>query len=371
MTEKLFTPFKTGALDLQNRLVIAPMTRRRAENANLEPNDLMVEYYGQRASAGLIITEGSQVSPDGYGYMYTPGCYSESQMKGWKKVTEGVHALGGKIFLQIWHVGALSHPLLQPGNNLPLSASAITPQGEVLTPEGHKRYVQSKPMNFSEIREAVRDFGLAAANAKSAGFDGVEIHGAHGYLLDQFLRDGTNKREDEYGGTVENRARFLFEVLDEVCSNWSPEHVGLRLSPKFNRPGFEDSNPEETFGYVVDKLNDYSLAYLHISEFGSPGFREDAAQNTLLPYYRDIYHGTLISCGNHTRKSAIETVEKGFADLVAFGKLFISNPDLVERLRVNAQLNEPDKETFYHGGPKGYTDYPFLVEQNKADKNPD
>jgi N-ethylmaleimide reductase len=358
--EKLFEPYHSGNLSLKNRMVIAPMTRRRAENEHLAPNDLIVEYYEQRASAGLIVTEGSQVSPEGYGYTFTPGCYSDEQVEGWKKVTQAVHEKGGKIFLQIWHVGPYSHPLLQQNGKLPLAASDVKPEGQVLTQEGHKPYVTAKSMDLDEIKKTVEDFGRAAANAKKAGFDGVEIHGAHGYLIDQFLKDGTNKRTDAYGGPVENRARFLFEVLDKVCSSWSPQKTAIRLSPGVNRPGSGDADPDTTYGYVVEKLNEYDLAYLHISEFGNPGFRNDKDQNTLLPKYRKLYNGTLVSCGNYTRESAIRAIDANEADLIAFGKLFISNPDLVERFIRDASLNEPRKDTFYHGGAKGYVDYSFL-----------
>ena len=360
--EKLFEPYQLGPIELSNRMVIAPMTRRRAENEGLSPNDIMVTYYEQRASAGLIVTEGSQVSPEGYGYTHTPGCYSEEQVEGWKKITRAVHVKGGKIFLQIWHVGAFSHPLLQPEGRLPLSASDVAPPGEVLTLEGHKPYVSPKPMTHEEIRKTVEDFANATRNAKAAGFDGVEIHGAHNYLIDQFLQDGSNKRDDEYGGSLENRARFLFEVLDAVCDAWEPERVGIRLSPAVNRLGNGDSNPTQTFSYVIERLNEYNLAFLHISEFGRPDFRDNEDANTLLPFYRKIYKGTLISCGSYSKESAMRTLDDGKADLIAFGKPFISNPDLVERFKLDESLNPPRKETFYHGGAKGYIDYPALNE---------
>lgn len=342
-------------------MVIAPMTRRRAENENLAPDEMTALYYTQRASAGLIITEGSQISPQAYGYTFTPGCYSEEQIEGWKKVTKAVHEKGGKIFLQVWHVGPYSHPLLQAGGHLPVSASDIRPEGQVLTQEGHKEYVAPRPMTIDEIYQTADDFGNAAINAKEAGFDGIEIHGAHGYLIDQFIKDGTNKRDDEFGGSIENRAKFLFLIIDKVTKAWSAERTGLRLSPGLNRPGAGDSNPEKTYGYIVKKLNDYNLAFLHISEFGGADFREHP-EESVLPIYRKQYKGTLISCGSYTRETAIRAVENESADLIAFGKPFISNPDLVERFKKNVSLNKPDKATFYHGGSKGYTDYPFLNE---------
>lgn len=358
--EKPYQPFDLSGITLANRIVMAPMTRRRAENKLLVPEDITATYYAQRATAGLIVSEGSQVSPRGYGYMYSPGCYSPEQVEGWKRVTRAVHQAGGKIFLQLWHVGPYSHPLLQPGGLPTLSASAVRPDGQVLTPKGHVDYMTPKPMSEAEILQTVDDFGKAAANARQAGFDGVEIHGAHGYLIDQFLRDGTNRRTDEFGGSVENRSRFLFMVLEKVIASWSAGRTGLRLSPSFERPGTGDSDKTATFGYVVDKLNHYNLAYLHISEMISPEARTQSPAISVLPHYRRLCNGTLISCGGHTRETADRVIREGHTDLVAFGKLFVSNPDLVARLQAGAPLNDPDKATFYHGGTKGYIDYPFL-----------
>lgn len=358
--EKLFQAYNLGSIELQNRIVMAPLTRRRAENEHLAPDETIALYYAQRASAGLIISEGSQISPVGYGYTGSPGCYSDEQIKGWKEVTKAVHEKGGKIFLQIWHVGPYSHPLLQPNGQLPVSASDVKPDGEVLTQQGHKTYVAPKPLTEGEIYQTIADFGKATANAKVAGFDGVEIHGAHGYLVDQFIKDGTNKRKDEFGGSVENRAKFLFLVLEKVIEAWSADKVGIRLSPGIVRPDAVESNPEKTYGYIVEKLNDYKLAYLHLSEMISADVRSNHPEKLILPFYRNLYKGNLISCGGYTRETAIQTIDKGDADLIAFGKLIISNPDLVERFKVNAPLNSYDKDTFYHGGKKGYVDYPFL-----------
>jgi N-ethylmaleimide reductase len=281
-------------------------------------------------------------------------------VQAWKSVTESVHNAGGKIFLQLWHVGPYSHPLLQPGQALPLAASAVRPQGQVLTPEGHKDYVTPRAMTEKEIFQTAEDFGKAAKKAKDAGFDGVEIHGAHGYVIDQFLRDGTNKRKDEFGGSIENRSRFLFLVLRKVIDAWSADRTGIRLSPAFQRPGSGDSNPEAVFSSIVERLNDYGLAYLHISEMISPEDRAGGGDKVVTPYYRKLYHGTLISCGGYARETAIAAVDSGETDLVAFGKPFVSNPDLAERLKTDAPLNAPDKSSFYHGGTKGYIDYPFL-----------
>ena len=356
---QLHKPFPLGPNELANRVVMAPLTRRRAENPELAPNDLIVEYYRQRASAGLIIAEGSQISPEGYGFTGSPGCYSDAQIQGWTHVTDAVHDEGGKIFLQLWHTGPWSHRLLQPEGKKPLAASEVKPLGrQVLTPEGRLPYDYSRPMTNEEISYTIQDFGLAAKNALAAGFDGVEVHGAHSYLIDQFIMDGTNKRQDEYGGLVENRARFLFEVLDEVLRNAPADRVGLRLSPRAVKEGMADSQPEKTYGWIVNKLNAFRLAYLHISEMMTPEERLAGDPESVVPHYRDIYDGTLISCGGHSRESAIRMLDAGQADLIAFGKPFISNPDLVERLKADAPLAEPDKDTFYHGGPKGYTDYP-------------
>lgn len=358
--EKLFQAFSRPGFDLKNRIVMAPMTRRRAENDALAPDEMTALYYEQRSSAGLLITEGSQVSPIGYGYTFTPGIYSRPQVDGWKKVTSAVHKKGGKIVLQLWHVGPYSHPLLQPGGTLPVSASAIKPDGQVLTHEGHKDYIASRSLTEEEIFQTADDFGKAAANAKEAGFDGVEIHGAHGYLVDQFIRDGTNMRKDDFGGSIENRARFLFLVLENVINNWSAEHVGIRLSPSFERPGAGESQQEKTFGYIIERLNDYKLSFLHLSEMISEEVRSEVPDKSILPIYRPLYNGALISCGGYSRKSAIRTIDNGLADLIAFGKLFVSNPDLAERLKNERPFNKMDKSTFYHGGSKGYVDYPFL-----------
>jgi N-ethylmaleimide reductase len=314
----------------------------------------------QRASAGLLISEGSQISPEAYGYTGSPGCYTDAQIEAWKKVTQAVHDAGGKIFLQLWHVGPFSHRLLQADNQLPMAASAVRPPGQVLTPEGRFDYEVPRAMTHSEIHKTVSDFERAARMAIVAGFDGVEIHGAHAYIIDQFIMDATNKRTDEFGGSIQNRARLLFMIIEEILNYVPAEKVGLRLSPQGYRPGLMDSNPDETYVYIIDKLNEYKLAYLHLSEMMSPEDRLKKPAKSIVPFYRKIYKGTLLSCGGHSRESGERMLENNEADLIVYGKPFISNPDLVERMKAGASLAEPDKDTFYHGGAKGYTDYPLM-----------
>ncbi|NCA85177.1 MAG: alkene reductase [Clostridia bacterium] len=357
---KLFERYNLAGTILANRIVMAPLTRRRAENQELAANELIAEYYRQRATAGLLISEGSQISPQGYGYSGSPGCYSQTQIDGWKIVTKAVHEAGGKIFHQLWHVGPFSHRLLQPTGGLPLSASAVQPSGEVLTPEGRLPYEVPMAMTVDQIYQTIRDFGQAAQNAMTAGFDGVEIHGAHAYIIDQFIMDSTNRRADEFGGNVANRSKFLFFVIEEILKYLPSEKVGLRLSPEGYRPGLFDSAARKTFSYIIQKLNDYHLAYLHLSEQMSPEDRIKNPGKSFVSYYRDLHRGTLLSCGGHSGESAQRMLEEGHADLIVFGRPFISNPDLVERLRTNAPLTSPDKATFYHGGATGYTDYPAL-----------
>jgi N-ethylmaleimide reductase len=357
---KLFEKYNLAGTNLANRIVMAPMTRRRANDPELAANDLIAEYYRQRTTAGLIISEGSQISPQGYGYSGSPGCYSQAQTEGWKIVTNAVHKAGGKISLQLWHVGPFSHRLLQPGGELPLSASAMQPPGEVLTPEGRLPYEVPMPMTVDQIYQTIRDFGQAAQNAVTAGFDGAEIHGAHAYIIDQFIMDSTNRRTDDFGGNVANRSRFLFLVIEEILKYLPPEKVGLRLSPEGYRPGLFDSDARNTFTYIIKKLNDYHLAYLHLSEQMKPEERIANPEKSFVSYYRNLYRGTLLSCGGHSGESARQMLDEDHADLIVFGKPFISNPDLVERLRINAPLAAPDKATFYHGGAHGYTDYPAL-----------
>ncbi|MBW4689135.1 MAG: alkene reductase [Komarekiella atlantica HA4396-MV6] len=360
----LFSPYQLGNLELSNRIVMAPLTRNRAGEGNV-PRQLNATYYVQRASAGLIIAEATQVAPQGQGYPLTPGIHSPEQIAGWRLVTDAVHQEGGKIFLQLWHVGRISHPDLQPDGALPVAPSAIAPKGEASTFEGKKPFVTPRALETSEIPGIVEQYRQGAANALAAGFDGVEIHAANGYLIDQFLRDGTNQRTDKYGGTIENRARFLLEVTEAVTSVWDSNRVGVRLSPSGTFNDMRDSNPLETFGYAAQALNRFDLAYLHLFEATDADIRHGG---TIVPtsHLRDRFTGTLIVNGGYTREKGNAVLAKKEADLVAFGTLFISNPDLPRRLALNAPLNEADPTTFYGGTDKGYTDYPFWSVASKV-----
>jgi len=353
----LFSPLKIGNITLKNRIVMAPLTRCRSVNEHI-PNELMSQYYAQRASAGLIITEATQITPQGLGYPCTPGIHNQAQIDGWKKTTQAVHDKGGKIFLQLWHVGRISHSSFL-GGELPVSASAITPAGQVYTFEGMQEYETPRALTLSEIQDLVTTYANAAENAMQAGFDGVEVHGANGYLLDQFLRDGTNKREDEYGGNIENRSRFLFEVIKAVTQKIGADKVGLRLSPSGTFNDITDSNQQEHFSYVCEKLNAFNLAYLHIVD-ALEGDIKHGANVVELPILRDAYKGVLIVCGGYDKAKGNSVIENHLADAVAFGQLLLANPDLVERFKIDANLNEPDPDTFYTQDEKGYTDYPTL-----------
>jgi len=357
MTTSLFSPIKIGTYTLSNRIVMAPLTRMRAPD-NI-PTDLMAAYYAQRASAGLIISEASQISAQGVGYPATPGIYNEQQVDGWKKITAAVHDQGGHIFSQLWHVGRISHPDFHHGEP-PVAPSAITPNGQAVTPQGMKPFVMPRALATEEIPAIVEQYRLAAQKALDAGFDGVEIHSANGYLLDQFLRDGTNKRTDAYGGTPANRARFLFEVLEAVIAVCGEERTGLRLSPSGTFNDMSDSDPETFFVYLLGELKHCGLAYLHIVDALESDIRH-GAKVIDLAVLRAAYAGVLIVCGGYDQARAEQTIAGGLADAVAFGQLYIANPDLVERFRLNAALNEPDTASFYGGSEKGYTDYPVLV----------
>jgi N-ethylmaleimide reductase len=358
MNTLLLTPIKIGPYQLPNRIVMAPLTRMRAPDNS--PTDLMATYYAQRASAGLIIAEATQISPQGVGYPATPGIHNELQVNGWKKITEAVHAKNGHIFLQLWHVGRISHPDFHHGQ-LPVAPSAITPKGDAVTPHGMKPFVTPRSLATDEIPGIVEHYRQAAEKALDAGFDGVEIHSANGYLLDQFLRDGTNKRTDRYGGTMENRARFLLEVTEAVASVWGADRVGIRLSPSGTFNDMTDSDPESFFVYLLGQLNRFGLAYLHIVDALESDIRHDA-KVIYLEVLRKVYNGTLIVCGGYDQARAEEVIAEGMADAVAFGQLYIANPDLVERFKLNAPLNKPDPVTFYGGNEKGYTDYPVLAD---------
>lgn len=355
----LFTPVQLGPYTLPNRIVMAPLTRNRAGEGNV-PRQLNATYYEQRASAGLIISEATQVSPQGLGYPSTPGIHSPAQVEGWKLVTDSVHRAGGRIFLQLWHVGRISHPSLQPNGELPVAPSAIAPAGEAMTYEGPQPFVTPRALDTEEIPGIVEQYRQGARNALEAGFDGVEVHGANGYLLDQFLRDGTNHRTDAYGGSVENRARLLLEVTEAVVDVWGGDRVGVRLSPSSTFNDMTDSNPRHTFTYAIDQLNRFNLAYLHLLEPSEADLRHGGKPVPTLEF-RPVYHGKLMVNWDYDRDSGNAAIASGDADLVSYGKLFIANPDLPERFQRQAPLNEPDPNTFYGGGAEGYIDYPSLA----------
>jgi N-ethylmaleimide reductase len=348
----LFSPVNIGELPLANRIVMAPLTRNRAAEDNV-PQALNVEYYRQRASAGLIITEGSQISPQGLGYPNTPGIYSEAQVAGWKQVTEAVHAEGGRIFLQLWHVGRISHSSMQPDGALPVGPSAIKATGKIFTYAGFQDFETPRELAVDDIAAIVRDYRTAAENCLRAGFDGVEIHAANGYLIDQFLRDGTNQRTDEYGGNTENRQRLLLEVVNAVVSVWGRGRVGVRLSPENSFNTMQDINPQATFNAAAHKLSGLDLAYLHVLE---GDMMSGASQLDYLELRRH-FNGLYIANNGYDFAGGTAALAEGRADMVAYGKLFIANPDLPYRFANQLPLNEPDSRTFYGGDQKGYTDY--------------
>jgi N-ethylmaleimide reductase len=359
----LFSPLTVGDLTLPNRILMAPMTRSRASTDGFVQGPLNATYYAQRAGAGLIITEATQVTPHGMGYPLTPGIYSAAQTEGWRTVVDAVHAKDGKIFAQLWHVGRISHPAFQPNGELPVAPSAIAAQGvTAYTPSGPQPLPVPRALETDEIPGIVEDYRTGAENAKRAGFDGVEIHGANGYLLDQFLRDGTNQRTDHYGGAVENRARFGLDVARAVIDVWGPGRVGYRVSPSSTFNDMRDSNPRYTFGYIATELSKLGIAYLHTIEPTESDARHGLAAEHAVPasYLRKLFNGALITNGGFTAERAQEYLSAGHADAVAFGVPFLANPDLPERLRRAAPLNAPDPSSFYGGTEKGYTDYPAL-----------
>ena len=346
----LFDPLKLGSLQLPNRIIMAPLTRCRAD-AGRVPNALMAEYYVQRASAGLILSEATSVTPMGVGYPDTPGIWSEDQLRGWLNITRAVHANGGRIFLQLWHVGRVSDPIYLNGE-LPVAPSAIAPAGHVSLVRPIKEFVTPRALETEEIAEIVEAYRHGAENAKAAGFDGVEIHGANGYLLDQFLQSSTNQRNDQYGGSVENRARLLLEVTDAAISVWGADRVGVHLAPRQDAHDMGDANPRETFGYVARELGKRGVAFICT--------REREGEDSLTPYLKEQFGGLVIANERFTKAQANAWLAAGKADAVAFGIPFIANPDLVERLAQDAPLNEPRPELFYAQGPVGYIDYPRL-----------
>lgn len=353
--EPLFQPATLGPLNLANRMVMAPMTRNRAAEGRV-PSELAVEYYRQRASAGLIVTEGSQVSPEGVGYPDTPGIHTEAQVEGWRRITDAVHAEGGRIFLQLWHVGRISHPVFHDGAR-PVAPSAVQPEGSVFTHEGMKEFVTPRALETDEIVRVVADFRHGAEMAREAGFDGVEIHGANGYLIDQFLRDGANRRTDRYGGSVENRLRFPLEVVDAVVDVWGADRVGIRISPLGGFNDMSDSDPQALFAAFSGALGARKLAYLHI-------IRDDAFGGEPVSFdplaLGAVFGGPVIAASGYDAEEGARDIEEGRADFIAYGRAFLANPDLPRRFAEDAGLNEPDPDTFYGGGAEGYVDYPTL-----------
>jgi len=351
----LFTPITIGDLKLSNRITMAPLTRNRAAEGNV-PQAMNVEYYRQRASAGLIISEGTQISPQGLGYPGTPGIHSDAQVAGWQHVTDAVHKEGGKIFCQLWHVGRISHTSLQINGELPVAPSALKPKGQIFTYTGLQDFEMPRALRTNDILGIIADYVDAAKNAKKAGFDGVEIHSANGYLLDQFLRDSTNHRQDQYGGNINNRMRLLLEVTEQVVGVWGQQRVGVRLSPENSFNDIKDSNPQQTFNAIAKHLSNFPLAYLHILE----GDMMTGKRQLDYVDLRQCFTGLYMANNGYNLHLANKAITENRADMIAFGKLFIANPDLPYRFANQLPLNEPDSATFYGGDEKGYIDYPAL-----------
>ncbi|MEL6875705.1 MAG: alkene reductase, partial [Pseudomonadota bacterium] len=354
----LFEPTQMGALSAPNRIFMAPLTRNRSHSDGT-PKAWAETYYRQRASAGLIFSEATQISAIGKGYLDTPGIYEERHIEAWKKVTDAVHAGGGRIFCQLWHVGRISHISLLPDGKQPVSSSAARADAQTFTADGFTDVSDPVALDHDGIDETITDYGRAAIAAKLAGFDGVEVHSANGYLLDQFLQDGVNKRNDKYGGSIDNRMRLLEEVLDTVTNIWSKERVGVRLSPLGQAGDISDSDPEALFAAVYKMLSARQLAYLHVLE-QFPGNDSNADDEAMMKRLRSNYEGFFISNGGYDAEKTSKALESGHAHAVTIGRPFIANPDLPERYRVGASLNEPDQDRFYGGDETGYTDYPFL-----------
>ncbi|GGY21682.1 N-ethylmaleimide reductase [Paludibacterium paludis] len=365
MYETLFTPLTVGAVTLKNRIVMAPLTRLRSTEPGDVPTPLAPEYYAQRASGGLLISEAAHISPTAKGYAGAPGIYSEEQVRAWTRVTDAVHRAGGLIAMQLWHTGRISHRSLQPGGEAPLAPSALKADSNTNIRTANGDLVRApcdtpRALELPEIEDLIEDYRTATDNARRAGFDLVEIHAAHGYLINQFLSESSNLREDRYGGSVENRARLLLEVVDAVVAEWDADRVGIRLSPLGIFNGLSDVGQEDMARYLARELAKRKLAYLHISEpdwAGGPAY-----QDSFRTELRALYPGVIIGAGGYTADKAKEMVGKGFIDAAAFGRSYIANPDLAERIRENAPLNTPDASTFYGGGAEGYLDYPTLAE---------
>lgn len=358
---QLFEPFRLGDLSLPNRIVMGPLTRNRAMHGTDSPNDLTALYYAQRASAGLIITEATQISQQGQGYAWTPGIYTPEQVKHWKAVADAVHKANGRIFVQLWHVGRVSHTSLQANGAAPVAPSAIIAKTKTFTEAGFAPTSMPRALEASEIPGIVSDYVQAATNAQKAGFDGIEIHAANGYLIDQFLKDGTNHRTDDYGGSIENRARFGLEVTNAILKVYPKARVGIRLSPVSPANDALDSDPAKLFGYFVSELSRRGLAYIHVIEGATGGARDVSPFDYMS--MRKSFGGAYIGNNGYSRQMAIDSVANGAADLVAFGRDYIANPDLVERLRANAPIAASVQATWYGGGAEGYTDYPAMAQK--------
>jgi N-ethylmaleimide reductase len=378
-TDVLFQPYRLGPFHLPHRIVMAPLTRSRARQPGNVPSSLAACYYAQRASAALIVSEATQISMQGQGYAWTPGIHSPEQVEAWRRITKAVHEAGGLIFNQLWHVGRISHPALQPDNMLPVAPSAITPEGKAFIENERGEgelvpFVRPRALTIEEIPYLIGQYERAAKNAQAADFDGVEIHAANGYLLDQFIETGTNQRTDAYGGSVANRTQLLFEAAEALLPIWGPDRIGVRISPLGKMNDIHDDDPEATFGTIAERLNHYRLAYLHMVnpalEQMQSGKEPDPAALSMVKTIREKFKGTLIVAGGFQADTAARWLREGKADLIAFGRKFIANPDLPERLRAGAAFNADDPTTYYGGGEKGYTDYPSLAqdrgEQPKA-----
>jgi len=365
--DDLLSPVQLGDLALPNRLVMAPLTRSRAQQPGDVPTAMNATYYRQRASSGLIISEATQVSPQGKGYAFTPGIHSEAQIEGWRKVTDAVHEAGGLIVMQLWHVGRISRPELQPNGETPVAPSAIRPEGAqtyINSESGMVDVLEPRALTTEEIPDIVEQFRSGAQNAKLAGFDGVEIHAANGYLLDQFIRSNSNTRTDQYGGSIDNRLRLPMQVVEAVIDVWGTERTGIRVSPTGSFNGVHDDDPVATFGRFAELLNDTGIAYIEVVEDSFQGNHASGRPEEVIDVIRSGFRRTYISNGAYTADEARERIAAGRCDLVSFGRPIIANPDLVERVRQNAPLNEGDSSTYYGGDERGYTDYPTLADQS-------
>ncbi|MDT8410182.1 MAG: alkene reductase [Wenzhouxiangellaceae bacterium] len=362
----LFEPIQVGDLELPNRIVMSPLTRSRSSQPGDVPSAMNARYYAQRADVGLIISEATQVSPQGKGYAFTPGIHSAEQVGGWRQVTDAVHKAGGRIFLQLWHVGRISHPELQPGGRRPVAPSAIKPEGAqtyISADSGMVDVPEPRALEADEIPGIVEQFRQGAENARKAGFDGVEIHAANGYLIDQFIRSGSNHRSDEYGGSIENRLRFPMMVVEAVKKVWPKQRIGIRVSPTGSFNDMHDDDPVATYGALAQKLDEAGIAFVEVVEDSFQGNLAEGRPETVVDAIQARFNGIYIGNGGYSRDEAIERIEAGKCDLVSFGRTIIANPDLVERFRQNAVLNDWDESTFYGGDEHGYTDYPVLEDR--------